>query len=119
MNALTYFLICISSTRPFNCCIIILATEEDDAHLEEFRNGQSSGRRAAICSEIEKTKNRFKVNGARMSLHDMRGELGKYEMNENGIAEAEVIEENLNTQDGKYFRSSQLLECFNLNTLSS
>lgn len=34
------------------------------------------GRRKAVCREIEKTMNTFKVNGARMSLCHMRAELG-------------------------------------------
>ncbi|KAJ7325330.1 hypothetical protein OS493_029875 [Desmophyllum pertusum] len=68
-------------------------TEEDNIFLREYLNSQKSGRRMAICLEIEKTTSRFKVNGARLSLHHMRAELGG--LDEHDIAE-ETIEEMLN-----------------------
>lgn len=89
----------------------IIATAEDDAHLEEFLHGRTSGRRIAICSEIEKNKNKFKVNGARMSLHDMRQELNNYEINENETVTSEVIEEELFSENGKCNRALQTVEC--------
>lgn len=89
----------------------IIATAEDDAHLEEFLHGRNSGRRIAICSEIEKNKNKFKVNGARMSLHDMRQELNNYEINENETVTSEVIEEELFSENGKCNRALQTVEC--------
>lgn len=94
----------------FKCFISIIATAEDDAHLEEFLHGRNSGRRIAICSEIEKNKNKFKVNGARMSLHDMRQELNNYEINENKTVTSEVIEEELFNENGKCNRALQTVE---------
>lgn len=57
-----------------------------------------SGRRKAVCREIEKTMNTFEVNGARMSLCHMRAELGGH--NEYGILE-EGAEEEVNKSRGK------------------
>lgn len=68
----------------------ILVTEEDSILLKEFLSSQRSGRRKAICREIEKTMNTFKVNGARMSLCHMRAELGGH--NKFGRLEEEVEE---------------------------
>ena len=43
--------------------------------LDEIRGPRLSKRRNAVCSELEKETNRVKINGLRMSLHDMRVDL--------------------------------------------
>ncbi len=80
----------------------ILATEEDNTFLEEYLNSQRSDRRKAICQEIEKTMNTFKVNGLRMSLCHMRAELGG--LNEHRLSD-ERLEEELNKPRGEVFLS--------------
>ena len=84
----------------------ILATEEDNALLEEYLSSQKSGRRKAICQEIEKTMNTFKVNGLRMSLYHMRAELGG--LNEYGLSD-ERLEEELNKPRGEWYNNFALL----------
>ena len=68
--------------------IFFLAKDEDTVILDEFFGSQRSSRRRAICCEIKKTMNTFKVNGARMSLCHMRQELGGH--NEFGTSEDEI-----------------------------
>lgn len=53
------------------CFILIIVIVEDDVYLEEFFYGWNFGRRIVICLEIEKNKNKFKVNGVWMLLYDM------------------------------------------------
>ncbi|KAL9951061.1 hypothetical protein ACROYT_G043655 [Oculina patagonica] len=79
------------------------ATEEDNTFLEEYLNSQRSDRRKAICQEIEKTMNTFKVNGLRMSLCHMRAELGG--LNEHRLSD-ERLEEELNKPRGLALNSN-------------
>ncbi|KAL9951060.1 hypothetical protein ACROYT_G043654 [Oculina patagonica] len=65
--------------------------EEDNTFLEEYLTSQKAGRRKAICQEIEKTMNTFKVNGLRMSLCHIRAELGGF--NEYGLSDERLDEE--------------------------
>ena len=74
----------------FHAHLLFLAKDEDTVILDEFLRNQRSGRRKAVCREIEKTMNTFKVNGARMSLCHMRQELGGH--NEFGALEEEIEE---------------------------
>ncbi|KAJ7325331.1 hypothetical protein OS493_029876 [Desmophyllum pertusum] len=50
-------------------------------HKEQFsgdiRGPQLPRRRDAVCNEIEKKTSRVKINGSRMSLHDMRVDFGE------------------------------------------
>ena len=62
--------------------------DHDDFILELFRrNADASARRNAICGELEKVNEPVKINGRRMSTHDMRMEMSdtaKIVADENG-----------------------------------
>lgn len=49
-----------------------VAPVKKSSTLGGFLEGEYSNRRRGVCNEIEKTMNRVKLNGSRMSLYDLR-----------------------------------------------
>ena len=64
--------------------------EHKDNFPDDIRGPRMSMRRNAVCNEIEKETSRVKINGFRMSLHDMRVDLG--EVTKSGRIRDSVLE---------------------------
>ena len=54
-----------------------LTEDHNEQFCDDIHGPELNKRRNAVCNELEKETNRVKINGFRMSLHDMRVDLGE------------------------------------------